>query len=96
MEQGSNRRKYCNIVISEELRGRNKIKLPPSRAHYRRAQRYTVQVYEHEWNQFLLSGRVDALHDGAIHLLVHPENDYDKAFGLRPPDAPGLTDAFMV
>ncbi len=83
-------------ALCEELREWNKFKRPPTRAHYRRAQRYTVQVYEHEWQQFPLTGRVESLHDGAIHLLVHPENDYDAAFGLRPPDAPGLTDAFMV
>ncbi len=82
--------------LCDELRDRDKIKLPPTRVHYRRAQRYTVQVYEWEWQQMLLVGLVESLHDGAIHILIHPENDYDEAFGLRPPTAPSSPSAFMV
>ena len=83
-------------ALCEELRSRDKIKLPPSLEHYRRAQRFTVQVYDWEWQQLLLTGRVESLHDGAIHILIHPENDYDEAFGLRPPSAPNSPTAFMV
>jgi len=82
--------------LCEELRGLDKVKRPLTRAHYRRAQRYTVQVYEHEWKQFIHDGLVESLHDGSIHLLIHPENDYDKSFGLRSPNAPGSPTAFMV
>lgn len=83
-------------ALCEELRSRDKVKLPPAREHYRRAQRFTVQVYEWEWQQMLLSGGVESLHDRAIHLLIHPENDYDPNFGLKPPTSPDKPDAFMV
>ena len=82
--------------LCDELRQRDKIGLPPSRAHYRKAQRFAVQVYEWEWNQLLTSGRLEGLQDGAIHLLIHPENDYDEAFGLRPHSLPDLPAAFMI
>jgi hypothetical protein len=68
----------------------------PKRSHFRRAQRYTVQVYVWEWQHLQLDGLVESLHDGAIHLLIHPENDYDEAFGLRPPNVPSTPSAFMV
>jgi CRISPR-associated endonuclease/helicase Cas3 len=84
-------RKLC-----EELRQRDRLKIPPAREHYRRAQRYTVQVYEHEWKSLCGAGKVEALHDGALHVLVHPENDYDNDFGLRPPGAAARADAFMA
>lgn len=82
--------------LCEELRNRDKIGLPPTRAHYRRAQRFNVQVYEWEWQQLVFSKLIESLHDGAIHLLIHPENDYDEAFGLRPPTSPDSPSAFMV
>ena len=77
-------------------RSRDKIGLPPTREHYRHAQRYSVQVYDWEWRQLLFSERIASLHDGAIHVLIHPENDYDEDFGLRPPTASDSPSAFMV
>ncbi len=81
-------------TLCDELRDMNKFGIFPKRSHFRRAQRYTVQVYEHEWKQ--LADRIEALHDGAIYLLIHPENDYDEEFGLRPPNSPSSPTAFMV
>jgi CRISPR-associated endonuclease/helicase Cas3 len=84
------------VALCDELRDMNKFGRFPTRAHFRRAQRLTVQVYEWEWKRLLFEERAEPLLDGAIHVLVHPENDYDKAFGLRPPNAPDSTTAFMV
>jgi CRISPR-associated endonuclease/helicase Cas3 len=83
-------------ALCKELRERDRIGLSPTRAHYRRAQRYTVQVYDWEWQRLTSENRVESLLDGALHLLIHPENDYDEAFGLRPPDSPDSPSAFMV
>lgn len=82
--------------LCEELLEMNKFGRLPNRSHYRRAQRYSVQVYEWEWKQLIFSGRIESLHDGAIHLLIHPENNYNEAFGLRPPTASDSPSAFMV
>jgi hypothetical protein len=68
--------------------------LPLTRAHYRRAQRFTVQVCGTEWKQ-PASGRLEPVHEGAIHLLIQPENDYE-AFGLRPLSIPDTPAAFMI
>ena len=76
---GDNGKKLC-----DRLRWRDKSGLPLTRAHYRKTQRFTVQVYEREWKRLLPSGRLEPLHEGAIHLLIHPENDYDEAFRTAP------------
>jgi CRISPR-associated endonuclease/helicase Cas3 len=83
-------------ALCSELRDMSKFGVFPKRSHFRRAQRYTVQVYVWEWQHLQLDGLVESLHDGAIHLLIHPENDYDEAFGLRPPNVPSTPSAFMV
>ncbi len=82
------------ITLCDEIRQRHKVGIPPSRSHFRRAQRLTVQVYEQEWKALLREGRVESLHDGAIHLIVHPENDYDARFGLKPPASADHPEAF--
>jgi predicted DNA-binding WGR domain protein len=80
--------------ICEELRTRHKLNLPPTRAHYRAAQRLVVQVYENEWNSLLEKGQIEALHDGALHLLTHPENYYHAQLGLRPAHSSDSPEAF--
>jgi CRISPR-associated endonuclease/helicase Cas3 len=81
--------------LCAELRNRHKFGRPPTRELFRAAQRFLVQVYEHEWKELVANGRVETLHDGAIHILEHPENNYDDAFGLRPPNSPDSPSAFF-
>lgn len=88
-------KKGKGLQICAELRARHKIGKPPTRELFRAAQRFLVQVYEHEWKELLANGRIETLHDGAIHILEHPENNYDEAFGLRPPNSPDSPSAFF-
>jgi CRISPR-associated endonuclease/helicase Cas3 len=81
--------------LCAELRNRHKLGIPPNRELFRAAQRFLVQVYEHEWKELLAHGRIETIHDGAIHILEHPENNYDEAFGLRPPNSPDSPEAFF-
>ncbi len=82
--------------LCQDLRNREKLGIPPARVHYRTAQRFVVQVYEHEWKVLLANHRIESLYNGAFHLLLHPENNYDRAFGLKPSDSPDSPSAFFV
>jgi CRISPR-associated endonuclease/helicase Cas3 len=81
-------------ALAEELRHLSKIGHPPSRQHFRKAQQYTVQVYENEWQH--MQNRVEVLCDGAFPVLIHPENNYDPQTGLNRPDAPDDPAAFYL
>lgn len=81
--------------LCAELRNRHKLGIPPNRDLFRVAQRFLVQVYEHEWKGLLANSRIETIHDGAIHILEHPENNYDEAFGLRPANSPDSPEAFF-
>jgi hypothetical protein len=81
--------------LCTKLRDRHKFGIPPNRELFRAAQRFLVQVYDHEWKELLANSRIETIHDGAIHILEHPENNYDEAFGLRPPDSPDSPEAFF-
>jgi CRISPR-associated endonuclease/helicase Cas3 len=81
--------------LCTELRNRHKLGIPPNRELFRAAQRFLVQVYEHEWKGLLADGRIEAINEGAIHILEHPENNYDEAFGLCPPNSPDSPEAFF-
>ena len=83
------------LQLCEELRNRHKFGIPPNRELFRKAQRFLVRVYEHEWKELQANGRIETLHDGAIHILEHPENNYHEAFGLRPPNSPDSPSAFL-
>lgn len=83
-------------ALCDELRQRHKAGIPPSHSQFRRAQRLTVQVHEQEWKVLIREGRVETLHDGAIHLLIHPENDYEPRFGLKPPASADNPEAFCL
>ena len=72
-------------ALGEELRSLAKQGRSPNRSHYRRAQQFTVQVYEHEW--LTLKPSLTVLFDEAIAILTHPENDYDACTGLKRPGA---------
>jgi CRISPR-associated endonuclease/helicase Cas3 len=81
-------------TLGEELRTLAKYGRSPNRSHYRRAQQFTVQVYEHEW--ITLKPSLSLLFDEAIAILTHPENDYDACTGLRRAHAPADATAFML
>ncbi|MCF7674646.1 MAG: CRISPR-associated helicase Cas3' [Akkermansiaceae bacterium] len=81
-------------ALAEEIRDRDRFKLPPLGEHYRRAQQFTVQVYDHEWQQ--LKNRVSLHCDEAFAILIHPENDYHPLTGLKRPDSPDDPNAFCL
>ena len=68
-------------ALGEELRAIARQGRFPNRSHYRRAQQFTVQVYEHEL--ITLKPSPTLLFDEAIAILTHPENDYDACTGLN-------------
>lgn len=81
-------------ALGEELRSLAKQGRSPNRGHYRRAQQFTVQVYEHEW--ITLKPCLTLLFDEAIAILTHPENDYRTRTGLKRASAPANPNAFML
>ena len=81
-------------ALGEELRTLAKQGRSPNRSHFRRAQQFTVQVYEHEW--ITLKPSLTLLFDDAIAILTHPENDYDACIGLKRSGAPDNPNAFML
>ena len=81
-------------ALGEELRKLAKYGRSPNRSHYRRAQQFTVQVYEHEW--LTLKPSLTLLFDEAIAILTHPENDYDSRTGLKRPGAACDPNAFCL
>ncbi len=79
--------------LAQEIRDLKKQNRAPNRGHYRRAQQFTVQVYESEWHQLL---PLLSLHcEEAFAILDHPENDYHPLTGLKPRDAPDDPHAFI-
>ena len=80
-------------ALCEELRKLAKYGRSPNRSHYRRAQQFTVQVYEHEW--LTLKPSLTLLFDEAIAILTFPENDYDPCTGLKRASAPDNPDAYI-
>ena len=78
-------------ALEDEIRNLRK---QPNRGHYRRAQQFTVQVYDDEWRK--IQDRIEPLCDGAFALLIHPENDYHRDTGLKRPSVPGDPSAFCL
>ncbi|MEZ5432201.1 MAG: hypothetical protein R3F31_13705 [Verrucomicrobiales bacterium] len=86
---GIARKKLC-----EEIRDLKKQNRVPNRNHYRRAQQFTVQVYDGEWQHLkpLLS-----LHcEDAFAILDHHQNDYHPETGLKSPGAAPDLNAFYL
>ena len=81
-------------ALGEELRSLAKQGRFPNRSHYRRAQQFTVQVYEHEW--ISLKASLTLLFDEAIAILTHPENDYHPCTGLKRANSPDNPNAFIL
>ncbi len=86
---GSQGKKLC-----EEIRKLSHVGLSPNRTHYRHAQQFTVQIYDHEWLQlkpFL------SLHcEDAFAILDHHQNDYHPETGLKSPGAAPDLNAFYL
>jgi CRISPR-associated endonuclease/helicase Cas3 len=81
-------------ALAQEIRNRDRFKLPPLGEHYRRAQQFTVQVYDNEWRQ--LQSRISLHCDDAFAILIHPENGYHELTGLKRPDTPDDPNAFCL
>lgn len=81
-------------ALENEIRDLRKQNRQPNRSHYRRAQQFTVQVYDDEWGD--LQNRVEVLCDGAFAVLIHPENDYQPETGLKRSGAPVNPSAFCL
>jgi CRISPR-associated endonuclease/helicase Cas3 len=81
-------------ALAKEIRDLDRFKHPPRREHYQRAQQFTVQVYDHEWQH--LQNRISLHCDEAFAILIHPENDYHPSTGLKRPDTPDDPNAFCL
>lgn len=81
-------------ALEEELRKLVMQGRSPNRSHYRRAQQFTVQVYEHE--SLTLKPSLTLLFDEAIAILIHPENEYDKLTGLKRSGTASDPNAFCL
>jgi CRISPR-associated endonuclease/helicase Cas3 len=74
--------------LAQELRDRDKKKIPPSFKHYRKAQQFTVQIYNTEWPDILKKS--ESLHEEAFVVLSNPEIDYCGQTGLKPGNSQSL------
>jgi CRISPR-associated endonuclease/helicase Cas3 len=81
-------------ALAEEIRDLKKQNRIPNRSHYRRAQQFTVQVYDHEWEQLMPSLSFHC--DEAFAILDHHQNDYHPHTGLKRPDTAPDFNAFYL
>jgi len=81
-------------ALAEEIRDLKKQNRVPNRSHYRRAQQFSVQVYDGEWQQ--LKPRLSLHCDEAFAILDHPEDCYHHDTGLKRPGAASDPDAFFL
>jgi CRISPR-associated endonuclease/helicase Cas3 len=86
---GPKGRKLENEIRDLRIQNRH-----PNRGHYRRAQSFTVQVYDHEWRE--MQDRIELLCDGTFAVLLHCENYYHRDTGLKRPDSPDDLNAFCL
>jgi len=80
--------------LAQEIRDLKKQSRVPNRSHYRRAQQFTVQVYDGEWQD--LKPHLSLHCEEAFAILDHPENSYHPQTGLKRPDAPADSNAFYI
>lgn len=80
--------------LEQEIRDLKKQNRVPNGGHFRRAQPFTVQVYDEEWKRLqpLLSFHCD----DAFAILDHPENDYHPETGLKRPGDDPNPEAFCL
>lgn len=81
-------------ALAEEIRDLKKQNRVPNRSHYRRAQQFSVQVYDGEWQRLMPSLSFHC--DEAFAILDHPEDGYHADTGLKRPGAPSDLDAFCL
>lgn len=80
--------------LAEEIRDLKKQNRVPNRSHYRRAQQFTVQIYEHEWQA--IQDNLSLHCDDAFAILDHHQNHYHAETGLKRPNAPCDPSAFCL
>jgi CRISPR-associated endonuclease/helicase Cas3 len=80
--------------LEQEIRDLKRQNRVPNRLHYRRAQQFTVQVYDGEWQQLKPSLSIHC--EEAFAILDHPENDYHPHTGLKRPGAASDPNAFCL
>jgi CRISPR-associated endonuclease/helicase Cas3 len=80
--------------LEQEIRDLKKQKRAPNRNHYRRAQQFTVQVYDNEWQHLKLSLSFHC--DEAFAILDHYQDGYHPETGLKRPAAASDPNAFCL
>ncbi len=80
--------------LAEEIRSLKKLNRTPNRSHFRRAQQFTVQVYDGEWQHHKPSLSFHC--DEAFAILDHHQNDYHPATGLKRSGAACDPNAFCL
>lgn len=80
--------------LAQEVRDLTKQNRAPNRSLYRRAQQFTVQVYDGEWQDH--KSHLSFHCEETFAILDHPENDYHPQTGLKRPDAPADASAFYI
>ena len=80
--------------LEKEIRDLKKQNRTPNRSHFHRAQQFTVQVYDGEWQ--ILKPLLSFHCDEAFAILDHPENGYHPATGLKRPHAAPDPTAFCL
>ena len=80
--------------LTEEIRDLKKQMRTPNRSHYRRAQQFTVQIYEQEWQA--IQNNISLHCDDAFAILEHHQNNYHRDTGLKRPNSPSELSAFCL
>jgi len=81
-------------ALCEEIRKLSRLGFAPNRTHFRRAQQFTIQIYDGEWQS--LKPSLSFHCDEAFAILDHPENDYHPHTGLNRPNATPDPNAFCL
>ena len=82
------------VKLEQEIRDLKKQNRVPNRSHYRRAQQFTVQVYDGEWQH--LKPSLSFHCDDAFAILDHPEDGYHPQTGLKRPGSASDPNAFCL
>ncbi len=80
--------------LAEEIRKLSRLGLSPNRSHYRRAQQFSVQIYDGEWQD--LKPSLSFHCDEAFAILDHHQNNYHPHTGLKRSGEPADPNAFCL